>query len=137
MHLSNANFEVQDVARLNEENRFDFITAFDAIHDQAHPDNVLANISRALRPDGTFPMVDIAAASDLHENMDLPLGPMLYTVSCMHCMTVSLALGGMGLGTVWGEQLARNMLAEAGFTNVDVKQVEGDIFNNYFIATKR
>jgi hypothetical protein len=27
-------------------------------------------------------------------------------------------------------------LAEAGFTSVDVKAVEGDIFNNYFIARK-
>jgi ubiquinone/menaquinone biosynthesis C-methylase UbiE len=136
MGLSNAQFEVRDAVQLGEESRFDLITAFDAIHDQAHPDRVLAGIARALRPDRTFLMVDIAASSHLHENMDLPLGPMLYTISCMHCMTVSLALDGTGLGTVWGEQVAREMLAEAGFTNIDVKQVEGDAWNNYFIAKK-
>ena len=54
----------------------------------------------------------------------------------MHCMTVSLALNGAGLGAMWGEQKAREMLAEAGFGRVMVKQIEDDLFNNYYIATK-
>ena len=49
---------------------------------------------------------------------------------------VSLAAGGMGLGTMWGEQTARRMLAEAGFTEVDTKHVDGDIVNTYYIATR-
>jgi SAM-dependent methyltransferase len=134
--LNNAAFEVRDVTVLAMAGRFDLITAFDAIHDQAHPAQVLAGVARALRPRGTFLMVDIRASSNLEENLGLPLAPTLYTISTMHCMTVSLALGGVGLGTVWGEQLARKMLAEAGFTSVAVKAVEGDIFNNYFIARK-
>jgi ubiquinone/menaquinone biosynthesis C-methylase UbiE len=134
--LTNARFEVQDVASLAEVDRFDLITAFDAIHDQAQPAQVLRRVSEALRPDGDFLMVDIKASSRLHENMDHPLGPFLYTVSTMHCMTVSLALDGMGLGTAWGEQKAREMLAEAGFTHVDVETVEGDLINNYYIARK-
>ena len=52
----------------------------------------------------------------------------------MHCMTVSLALDGKGLGTVWGTELALSMLADAGFGRVDVKQVEGDVMNNYYVA---
>jgi Zn-dependent membrane protease YugP len=51
-------------------------------------------------------------------------------------MTVSLEQGGEGLGTAWGEQSARLMLADAGFSEVEVEEVEGDIFNNYFIARK-
>jgi hypothetical protein len=35
-------------------------------------------------------------------------------------MTVSLAEGGAGLGTVWGEELARKMLTQAGFGSVQV-----------------
>lgn len=47
--------------------------------------------------------VDITASSTLADNLDHPLGPFLYTIiSCMHCMTVSLAAGGMGLGTMLG-----------------------------------
>jgi ubiquinone/menaquinone biosynthesis C-methylase UbiE len=137
MGLTNARFEVRDVTALDVHNRFDLITAFDAIHDQAHPAQVLAGIAGALRPDGVFLMVDIRASSNLHENMELPMAPFLYTASTLHCMTVSLALAGDGLGTVWGEQTARRMLADAGFTRVEVKQIEGDVFNSYFVATKR
>ena len=81
-------------------------------------------------------MVDIRASTELHENMEHPVAPLLYTVSTMHCMTVSLAFDGEGLGTVWGEQKALELLDEAGFSNVEVKQVEGDIFNNYYICRK-
>ena len=136
MSLSNASFVVQDAAKIPDRAAFDLITAFDAIHDQADPAAVLAGISRALRPGGTFLMVDIAASSNLEENGEHPLAPMLYSISTMHCMTVSLALGGAGLGTMWGDQLARSMLADAGFTTVDMKRVDGDIMNAYYIARK-
>jgi 2-polyprenyl-3-methyl-5-hydroxy-6-metoxy-1,4-benzoquinol methylase len=132
--LTNAQFEVYDVARLDIHNRFDLITAFDAIHDQAHPAQVLGGIAKALRPEGVFLMVDLRASSNLHENMDHLVGPFVYTISCMHCMTVSLSQNGAGLGAMWGEQKALRMLAEAGFTRVEIKQVEGDLFNNYYIA---
>lgn len=134
--LSNTRFEERDVATLDVRDGFDLVTAFDAIHDQAHPEQVLARIAEALRPDGIFLMVDIRAASSVHENMDHPIAPFLYTVSCMHCMTVSLAQDGKGLGTMWGEQKARQLLAEAGFGRVEVKEIEGDITNSYYIATR-
>jgi 2-polyprenyl-3-methyl-5-hydroxy-6-metoxy-1,4-benzoquinol methylase len=134
--LANARFQVQDVARLDAPAQFDFITAFDAIHDQALPRQVLKAISTALRPGGVFLMVDVQASSHVHENIEHPLGPFLYTISCMHCMTVSLAQGGEGLGTVWGEQLATQLLREAGFTQVDIKHQPADVVNSYYICTK-
>ncbi len=81
---------------------------------------MLENIYRALRPGGTFLMVDIKASSRLEDNIGVPLAPYLYTVSTMHCMSVSLGLDGAGLGTVWGRQLATSMLADAGFGDVTV-----------------
>jgi SAM-dependent methyltransferase len=134
--LANASFEQRDAARLGEAARFDFITTFDAVHDQARPDLVLAGIAEALRPGGVYLCVDTNASSTLAENLGHPLGPFLYTVSCMHCMTVSLADGGMGLGTMWGEQTARTMLAEAGFTSVEAVHLDGDIVSAYIIASK-
>lgn len=133
--LSNAEFVVQDVATLQEQNRYDFITAFDAIHDQAHPAEVLSAIAAALRPSGVFLMVDIQASSNLEDNVEHPFGTFLYAVSTMHCMTVSLSLDGDGLGTVWGEQKAQQLLAEAGFTSVQATHIEADAFNTYYIAT--
>ena len=134
--LDNVTFEVRDVSELGVTDAFDFITTFDAVHDQVAPDRVLRNIAQALRADGVYLCVDIAASSHLEENLEHPLGPTLYTISTMHCMTVSLAHGGAGLGTMWGEQTARRMLAEAGFTDVTVERVEGDVFNVYYVARK-
>lgn len=134
--LSNIRFEAKDVATLNGESRFGLITAFDAIHDQASPARVLKGISNALADDGIFLMQDIAGSSHLDKNFEHPVAPFLYTVSCLHCMTVSLAQNGDGLGTMWGLELASRMLAEAGFTKLEVKQLPHDIMNNYFIAAK-
>jgi len=134
--LANARFEKRDAAHLGEIARFDFITTFDAVHDQARPDLMLAGIAQALRPDGVYLCVDTSASSKLAENVEHPLGPFLYTVSCMHCMTVSLAEGGMGLGTMWGEDTARKMLSDAGFASIEAVHIDGDIVNAYIIATK-
>lgn len=135
--LKNIRFEVRDVARIEEEEQYHLITAFDAIHDQAQPARVLGAIARALRKDGTFLMQDIGGSSHVEKNIDDPLAPTKYAISCMHCMTVSLAQGGEGLGTMWGRETAERMLKEAGFTRVEVKQLEHDIMNYYYLATKR
>jgi 2-polyprenyl-3-methyl-5-hydroxy-6-metoxy-1,4-benzoquinol methylase len=134
--LTNASFEAHSLTDLAKTDAYDVITVFDAIHDQAQPARVLENIHRALRPGGVFLMADIKASSRLEENVGLPMSTYLYTVSLMHCMTVSLALDGAGLGTAWGTQLAVSMLGDAGFSDVRVAEVESDPINNYYIATK-
>jgi 2-polyprenyl-3-methyl-5-hydroxy-6-metoxy-1,4-benzoquinol methylase len=136
MGLGNMLFVSKDLTAMEESDAYDFVMALDVIHDQAQPRAVLKNVVTALKPNGIFLMVDIKASSHVHENIDHPMGPFLYTTSTMHCMTVSLARGGEGLGTMWGEQKALELLAEAGFRDVAVKQVEGDPFNNYYIARK-
>ena len=134
--LTNLQFGVQDAAKLDVVEQYDLITTFDAIHDQAHPDIVLKNIYRALKPEGIYLMQDIQATTNVAGNMQHPAAPFLYTVSCMHCMTVSLAQGGMGLGAMWGEEKAISMLKEAGFSQVTIKQLEHDFQNNYYLVHK-
>ncbi len=134
--LSNIQFQVKDAATLDERDRYHFITTFDAIHDQAKPDVVLQNIYNALRPDGVYLMQDIRAATDVSGNLEHPIAPFLYTISCLHCMTVSLAYGGMGLGAMWGQEKALEMLSEAGFTQVEIKQLAHDFQNDYYIVRK-
>jgi len=58
--ISNTYFKKQDVSRFDHNEQFDFITAFDAIHDQAEPEKVLENIHKSLKSNGTFLMQDIA-----------------------------------------------------------------------------
>jgi 2-polyprenyl-3-methyl-5-hydroxy-6-metoxy-1,4-benzoquinol methylase len=134
----NVDFKVKDVSKILDPSTnlsFDLITAFDAIHDQAEPATVLTNIVSLLKPDdGIFLMQDILSSSLLKNNIDHPLGIFLYTISCLHCMSVSLAQDGRGLGAMWGKEKAVEMLKEAGFTKVDVKQLSHDFQNYYYIC---
>jgi SAM-dependent methyltransferase len=136
LRLTNARFEVRDALSL-EPGAYDLVTAFDVIHDLPRPADTVSAIYDALRDDGVFLMVDIAASSHVHENLEHPLGPALYTASIFHCMTVSLANDGPALGTMWGEQTALELLDAAGFHDVEVERVDSDILSSYYIARKR
>ena len=139
LQLTNITFAERDLTGFNvqaEVNTFDLVTAFDAIHDQTAPQNVLDGIHTTLKPGGTFLMQDIRASSQLENNLEHPIAPLLYTLSTMHCMTVSLAQNGAGLGTMWGEELAVEMLAKAGFREIAVRQLEHDFQNNFYVMRK-
>jgi ubiquinone/menaquinone biosynthesis C-methylase UbiE len=137
--LRNVEFIVSDLSQFDEKaehEAFDLITAFDAIHDQAKPLNVLKGIYRALKSDGVYLMQDIKGSSQVHKNIDHPLGTFLYAVSCLHCMTVSLAQGGEGLGAMWGEEKTREYLTRAGFQSVEKHELAHDIQNNWYVVRK-
>ena len=137
--LRNVEFISRDVSDFDgtaEPEAFDVITTFDAVHDQARPLSVLRGIHRALKPDGVYLMQDIKGSSHVHNNIAHPLGTLLYTVSCMHCMTVSLAQGGEGLGAMWGEEKTREYLQRAGFRSVETHQLAHDIQNNWYVVRK-
>jgi ubiquinone/menaquinone biosynthesis C-methylase UbiE len=134
--LRNVTLVQADAAELWLEDTYHLITAFDAIHDQARPARVLERVHAALRPGGVFLMQDIAGHTHLADNKEHPLGPFTYTISCMHCMSVSLAAGGPGLGAMWGREKALEMLATAGFDNIRVTELPHDPINYYYIAVK-
>ena len=138
--LVNVSFWERDAAFLDADPHlaayFDYVTAFDAIHDQTSPGKALAGVYAILKPGGAFSMVDIAASSRLAENLEHPMGPFLYTVSLMHCMPVGLTDGGEGLGMMWGRQKAMAMLAAAGFGEVEVCEIPRDAFNLHFFSRK-
>lgn len=137
--LANIDFVAGDAAALDrhvEAQAYELITTFDAIHDQADPLAVLQGIHRALVPEGIYLMQDIRGSGQIQGDLDHPLGPFLYTVSCMHCMPVSLAQGGPGLGAMWGEPRAREYLERAGFRDIRVHQLAHDPQNNWYVATR-
>ena len=134
--LDNVAFVAADAAELTDEEVYDFITTFDAVHDQARPQAMVDGIHRALRPGGHWLCVDIRASSHVGENLDHPMGTFMYAVSCQHCMSVSLAYDGEGLGAMWGVQKAKEIFATSGFTDVEVRTVDFDPMNNYYICHK-
>jgi ubiquinone/menaquinone biosynthesis C-methylase UbiE len=132
--LRNVSFVQRDAGEVD--GSFGLITTFDVIHDLAQPAAALDAIARSLAPDGIYLMGEIAASSRVEENVDNPIGPMLYMFSVFYCMTTALSQGGVGVGTAWGDQLCRQYLGEAGFTAVDARTVEGDIFNVYYVCRR-
>jgi ubiquinone/menaquinone biosynthesis C-methylase UbiE len=137
--LANIEFvsvDLRSFDRTAEPESFDFITTFDAIHDQAKPLNVLKGIHRALKSDGTYLMQDISGTSHVEKDKEHPIGTFLYAISCMHCMTVSLAQGGEGLGAMWGEEKTREYLERAGFRSITTHRLAHDIQNNWYVVTK-
>jgi 2-polyprenyl-3-methyl-5-hydroxy-6-metoxy-1,4-benzoquinol methylase len=137
--LSNVEFmavDLTDFDKTAEPESFDVITTFDAVHDQARPLAVLTGICRSLVPDGVYLMQEIKGSSHVDRNIGLPLGTLLYAISCMHCMTVSLAQGGEGLGAMWGEEKARDYLQRAGFRSVEKHVLAHDIQNDWYVITK-
>lgn len=134
--LRNIEFKAVDLTDYLPARRFDLITAFDVIHDLARPDLVLDLLYQWLKDDGLFLMMDVNASSKLENNLENPFAPFLYSASTLHCMTVSLAQGGLGLGTVWGRELAQEMLGKAGFKKIDIRNYEHDLLDSYFFCSK-
>lgn len=137
--LQNVDFLVRDLSDFDEwaePGAFDLITSFDAIHDQVKPLSVLKGIYRTLKSDGIYLMQDIKGSSHVYENVDHPIGTFLYTISTMHCMTVSLSQGGEGLGAMWGEEKAREYLGRAGFKTIETNELAHDIQNYWYIIRK-
>lgn len=135
--LHNLRFEVRDLSDFDssaEPGAFDLVTTFDAVHDQARPLNVLRGIHKSLADDGVYLAQDIRGTSHPHLDADLPLGPVLYAVSIMHCMTVSLAQGGEGLGTMWGRKRAREYMMRAGFRDIRIHELDHDEQNDYYVV---
>lgn len=107
-------FDVVDCTRLPAE-KFDFISTFDVVHDSVDPVGLMKSIRGALKPDGSYLMVEVNVSNRLEDNIN-PMGRMMYSASTLYCMTVSLAHGGAGIGALMGEPKARELALEAGFT---------------------
>jgi hypothetical protein len=81
-------------------------------------------------------MQDISGTSHVHKDIEHPLGTLLYTISCMHCMTVSLAQNGEGLGAMWGEEKTYDYLRRAGFASIETRHLAHDVQNNWYVVRK-
>jgi SAM-dependent methyltransferase len=127
-------FEQVPAERIPNADRFDLVMAFNCIHDMANPRGALAGIRRALKPGGILLWSEADMSDRLEENLT-PNGRTAYGASTMHCMTVSLAQGGEGLGVVIGKSLARALAMEAGFASFDLLPVKNP-YHQVFVVRK-
>lgn len=106
--------------------RYDLICTFDCIHDMTHPTEMMKTIRQALKPDGTWLLVDIKAHDSFALNVSKnPMASLLYGISVLSCMSSAMSEpNGEGLGTLGlSASLAEQMANEAGFsrfTKLDV-----------------
>ena len=134
-NLTNVAFEQCDAAELQPDQLFDVVLVFNAVHDQVDPAAMLRCAREALVPGGLFLMNEPRMPAAIEDNLDNPMAPFTYAVSTLHCMTVSLAHGGAGLGTGWGEETALRLLEEAGFGDVTIETTPGDAGNALFTTS--
>jgi 2-polyprenyl-3-methyl-5-hydroxy-6-metoxy-1,4-benzoquinol methylase len=132
--LANVTFAARDLTGYVEPGRWDFVTSFDAVHDQKDPFGLVKGIRASLRPGGVYLMQDIGASADLEKNRDFPFATLLYAVSTVHCTPVSIGQGGEGLGTMWGWETAERFLREAGFARVERHVLPHDPMNVWFVS---
>lgn len=114
----------------------DFVYVLDALHDMAHPDEVLAAIRKSLKPDGLFLICDINSRGGPPANIaSHPMAPLMYGFSVSVCMGSGLsAPNGMGLGTLgFPKEVAERMVLEAGFSSLEVLDWQSHM-NAYYLV---
>lgn len=132
--LKNVTFLQAPAHELPSNEPYDLICSFDCIHDMVDPRTTVRTIHKALAQDGVYLWSEPNASDNAYENKN-PVGKAFHAISPLHCMTVSLAFNGAGLGTVIGEKGARALAKEAGFTHFEKLPIQNP-FNQFFAVRK-
>lgn len=127
----NTDFEVALAKGFTGKN-FDLVTFFDCLHDMGDPVGAARHVRQALKPDGTWMVVEPFAGQSLEANLN-PVGRIYYNASLQLCVPASLAQEvGSGLGAQASDAALLDVFREGGFTRVR-KSVETP-FNRVFEA---
>jgi len=118
--LSNAHFSDARTSPLPNDHSLDFVTTFDCIHDMTQPRQMIEDIYRMLKEEGSWLLVDIKAGNNLSENVSKnPMAALMYGISVLSCMASALSdHNGEGLGTLGlPALLAEDFALQSGFTS--------------------
>jgi ubiquinone/menaquinone biosynthesis C-methylase UbiE len=108
-------FEVATAATFSGSG-YDLAATFDCLHDMGDPLGAARHVRQALKPDGTWMIVEPYASDVVAENMN-PVGRIYYSASTLTCVSNALSQpGGYALGTQAGEAAIRHIVTDAGFT---------------------
>ena len=134
--VSNVQFHNVETEPLPTDARFAFVTTFDCLHDMTRPDQVMAQIRRAITDDGIWLIADIKAKASYEENVEKnPMAAMMYGSSVLTCMSSALSEpDGLGLGTLgFHPALAEEMVRAAGFREFEELDF-GHPVNAFYVA---
>lgn len=127
--LTNVTFHRAGADTLDPDASFDFILTWDCLHDMTDPAAAMRAIREAIKPDGTWLIVDIAGQPTPQENYEHPLAGLLYGFSVLDCLGCGTSAdGGAGLGTFGlPEPVARRMATDAGFTRFAARDFDNPL----------
>ena len=95
---------------------YDLVTSFDCVHDMGDPVGAAKQILKALKPDGTWMIVEPYAGDTVEENFS-PIGRLYYCASVTLCVAGALSQDvGLALGCQAGETRLKKVIMSSGFT---------------------
>jgi SAM-dependent methyltransferase len=96
---------------------YDLIAFFDCLHDMGDPVSAARHVRAALKPGGSWMLVEPFANDKLEDNLN-PVGRLFYAASTMVCTPASKSQEvGLALGAQAGEKRLREVATEGGFTH--------------------
>lgn len=126
-----ARFEVRDITDPSFEDRYDLAITCEVIHDLAHPVAALAALRRVTGDDGAVLVIDERAAESFSPSGD-PIERLLYAFSVLHCLPAGRdAETSAATGTVMRPEVFQRYAREAGFSSVDVLDIDHPMFRFY------
>jgi 2-polyprenyl-3-methyl-5-hydroxy-6-metoxy-1,4-benzoquinol methylase len=110
---------------------YDLVTAFECLHDMPYPVEALTRMRDLAALDGTVLIADEAVCETLEENIGF-MGSFFYNFSVLHCLPQAMVFpGAEATGTVFKPSLVREYARAAGFSAVDVLEIEHPQFRFY------
>ncbi|XP_035680098.1 uncharacterized protein LOC118418330 [Branchiostoma floridae] len=136
--ITNVICDVGDATKLPDDwsEKFDYVITLSTIHDVNAPERCLREIRRVLKPGGQFSMWERDAHTQHHDNIGNPTASMIYVISMMSCVPMSLHDNGAGLGAMWGHEQALPMLERAGFSDVKKLGIPGNQGVAHYLCSK-
>jgi 2-polyprenyl-3-methyl-5-hydroxy-6-metoxy-1,4-benzoquinol methylase len=126
-------FHVRDAADAGVDGDYDLVMAIEMLHDVPDPVGILRTMKRLAGDSGAVLVVD-ERTEDAFTVPTTEMERFFYTFSTLHCLAVSLQGDGVGTGTVIRADTVRRYAHEAGFSAVDVLDVEHPQFRLYRLA---
>ena len=131
--VSNVTFDDPRNGGIPGDGTFDLVTTFDCLHDMTHPDATARAIREALRPDGTWLIVDPAGRGSFEENLGHPMVIFGYAASVAGCLQSGMSEpGGAGYGCFGlPEPTMRELMESVGFTRFRKLDITHPLNNFY------
>jgi 2-polyprenyl-3-methyl-5-hydroxy-6-metoxy-1,4-benzoquinol methylase len=126
-------FHVQDAADPGLSGQYDFVTAFECIHDMSDPVGALATMRRLANGTGSVLVVDERVGETFEpKGESSEIEALMYGFSILHCLPVGMAEHpSAATGTVMRPETLRQYAQQAGFRAVEILPVENYFFRLY------